>query len=75
MGSFELHEEASDLREIVTAAEAMIQNEARRKGIALDTELAADARTVYVDAQALRQALINLLGSCKPSPWKAAPSG
>ncbi len=63
VGSFELHEEASDLREIVTAAEAMIQNEARRKGIALDTELAADARTVYVDARALRQALINLLGN------------
>ncbi len=63
VGSFELHEEACDLKEIVTAAEAMVQNEARRKGITLDTELAADARKIHVDARALRQALINLLGN------------
>jgi signal transduction histidine kinase len=50
----------TDLRAAIADASALVRDAAQRKGLTIDTQVAADAARVRVDRTALRQILTNL---------------
>jgi two-component system CheB/CheR fusion protein len=70
-GDFEVAKVPANVTEIVARATDGCAEEARRKGVALERELAATARVVSVDPERLQQATTNLIANA----IDAAPAG
>jgi len=62
-GTLNLQAETLDLRDAVTAALALVEQDARRRGIIISQELADNAARVTGDATRVKQVLINLLSN------------
>jgi PAS domain S-box-containing protein len=62
-GAVQLSMRALDLHEAVAASVSMVSNAATQRGITIQLELAADARTALGDETRLRQVLTNLLSN------------
>lgn len=63
-GQINLHEKATDLTELLSTLQAMFREPAQVKGLQFYLNLAADLpRTIVIDANKLRQVLINLLNN------------
>ncbi|HEY5347665.1 MAG TPA: PAS domain-containing sensor histidine kinase, partial [Rhizomicrobium sp.] len=62
-GKFELYEELFDLEEVVEASVRFVRQPAERGGVALKTQIAPAARTVFADKRAVKQMLVNLLSN------------
>ncbi len=60
-GAYTLREEPVVLREVVEASLKLVRHMARQKAIELVTDIPEDLPSVYADARALRQVMLNLL--------------
>jgi cell cycle sensor histidine kinase DivJ len=60
-GKFELSEEVFELSETLNAALRFVKMPAERAGVAIRSEIAPDAKTIFADQRAVKQVLINLL--------------
>lgn len=62
-GKLEMHEEAVDLAEVVAASMQLIEERARRGGVAMRAELPAGLPMLFGDRRRLRQILLNLVSN------------
>ena len=62
-GKYELHEEESDISDIVSGAIRIIRERAEAAGVELAVDIAGDPPRLYVDQRALKQVLLNLLSN------------
>ena len=60
-GKFELSEEVFDLEEVAAQAVRFVKLQSDRKGVALKTAIAADAKSIFADKRAVKQMLVNLI--------------
>ena len=60
-GEFELHEDATDLSEMVNQSVRFVRERAEKAGVGLVVELAPDVPQLFVDPRLIKQGLINLL--------------
>jgi signal transduction histidine kinase len=60
-GKFELSEEIFDLDEVATQAVRFVKLQSDRKGVALKTTIAPDARSMFADKRGIKQILVNLV--------------
>jgi cell cycle sensor histidine kinase DivJ len=60
-GKFELCEEIFDLDEVATQAVRFVKLQSDRKGVALKTSIAPDARSMFADKRGVKQILVNLV--------------
>jgi cell cycle sensor histidine kinase DivJ len=62
-GKFELAEDLFDLEETAASAVRFVRLAAERARVALKTDIAPDAHTVFADRRAIKQVLVNLLSN------------
>jgi cell cycle sensor histidine kinase DivJ len=62
-GKFELQEELFELEDVVQSAVRFLKIPAERAGVALQMQVAANARLVFADRRAVKQILVNLLSN------------
>ena len=60
-GKFELCEEIFDLDEVATQAVRFVKLQSDRKGVALKTTIAPDAKSMFADKRGVKQILVNLV--------------
>jgi len=60
-GQLKLHQEATDLGELLTMEISGIQNRCQEKDISINAELAEEVPQVFIDADRIRQVLHNLI--------------
>jgi len=60
-GKFELCEEIFDLDEVATQAVRFVKLQSDRKGVALKTSIAPDAKSMFADKRGVKQILVNLV--------------
>ena len=60
-GQLKLHQEATDLREFISAEIASIQNRCQEKQISIGTDLSPQLPSVFIDRDRIRQVLHNLI--------------
>ncbi|HXM00157.1 MAG TPA: PAS domain-containing sensor histidine kinase, partial [Rhizomicrobium sp.] len=60
-GKFELSEQMFDLKEVAEQALRFVKLQADRKGVALKMAIAPEATTVFADARAVKQIVVNLV--------------
>jgi cell cycle sensor histidine kinase DivJ len=60
-GKFDLSEEIFDLADVATQAVRFVKLQSDRKGVALKTTIAADAKSIFADKRAVKQILVNLI--------------
>ncbi|HEX3809362.1 MAG TPA: PAS domain-containing sensor histidine kinase [Rhizomicrobium sp.] len=62
-GKFELSEEIFDLKDLIEQSVRFVKLQAERAGLALKTDVSADATTIFADKRAIKQLIVNLLSN------------
>jgi two-component system, cell cycle sensor histidine kinase DivJ len=60
-GKFDLSEEIFDLEDVAAQAVRFVKLQSDRKGVALKTSIAPDAKSIFADKRGVKQILVNLV--------------